>query len=88
MSKDLKDNKYCNCQIYSDKNIIKPNKNYSFCEKCGSILIKDGNNNICYTIKPKQKQKPIEFNPIEIIKSMKKKTDLDYPNLNKELNNP
>ena len=86
MSKDLKDNKYCNCQIYSDKNIIKPNKNYSFCEKCGSILIKDGNNNICYTIKPKQKQKPIEFNPIEIIKSMKKKTDLDYPNLNNEYN--
>ena len=86
MSKDLKDNKYCNCQIYSDKNIIKPNKKYSFCEKCGSILIKDGNNNICYTIKPKQKQKPIEFNPIEIIKSMKKKTDLDYPNLNNEYN--
>ena len=86
MSKDLKDNKYCNCQIYSDKNIIKPNKNYSFCEKCGSILIKDGNNNICYTIKPKQKQKPIEFNPIEIIKAMKKKTDLDYPNLNNEYN--
>ena len=85
MSKDLKENKYCNCQIYSETN-IKKKKNYSFCEKCGSILIKDGNNNICYTIKPKQKQKPIEFNPIEIIKSMKKKTDLEYPNLNNEYN--
>ena len=86
MSKDLKEKKFCNCQNFSDKYIKKPNNNYSFCEQCGSILIKDGNNNICYTIKPKQKQKSIEFNPIEIIKSMKKKTDLEYPNLNNEYN--
>ena len=81
----MKENKICNCQISSDKN-IKKQRNYSFCEQCGSILIKDANNNICYTMKPKQKQKPIEFNPIEIIKSMIKKTDLEYPNLNNEYN--
>ena len=86
MSKDFKENKFCNCQISSDEYIKKANNNYSFCEKCGSILIKDGNNNICYTMKSKQKQKRIELNPIEIIKSMKKKTDLEYPNINNEYN--
>lgn len=82
----LKDTKYCNCSISSNKLILKSNINHSFCNKCGSILIKTSNNNIYYTLKQKQKQKETEFNPIDIIKSMKKKTEEEYPYLNNEYN--
>jgi DNA-directed RNA polymerase subunit M/transcription elongation factor TFIIS len=82
----LKDTKYCNCSISPNKLILKSNINHSFCNKCGSILIKTSNNNIYYTLKQKQKQKETEFNPIEIIKSMKKKTEEEYPYLNNEYN--
>ena len=61
---------------YTINNII-----YSYCEECGNIAIKN-NNNFYYTIKPKQKQRPIEFNPITITKNMKRNQELAYPNLN------
>ena len=86
MMKDINENRYCNCQISTDKNILKPNVNHSFCDKCYSILIKNPDGTINYTLKPKQKQKPTEFNPIEIMKIMKKRTDQDYPYLNNEYN--
>ena len=34
-----------------NKEILKSNINYSFCDKCGSILIKDKEGNIFYTLK-------------------------------------
>ena len=86
MSKGITHNKYCNCSISSDKDILKPNINHSYCSQCGSILIKETLNKIYYTIKPKQKIKKIEFNPIDIIISMKNKTDSEFPYLNNEFN--
>ena len=88
MLRNFKTKKYCNCSISSNKEILKSSITYSFCEKCGSILLKDVNHskNIYYTIKPKQKQKPVELNPIEIIKTMKEKTEIDFPFLNNEYN--
>jgi len=79
MSKIHNQTKYCNCQIPSNKKILKSNISYSYCEKCGSILIKSSQGIIYYTLKPKQKQKNIEINPINMIKSMKQKTEENYP---------
>ena len=84
--KDAKENKYCNCTIPSNKQILKSNINHSFCSKCGSVLIKGPDNNIYYTMKPKQKIKPTELSPIEMIKKMKKKTEEEYPYLNNDYN--
>ena len=86
MFKDIRQNKICNCVTSNNNSIFKSDINHSFCDKCGSILIKGSNGNIYYTIKPKRKNKHIELNPIEIIKSMKKKTEQDYPYLNNEYN--
>ena len=92
MLRNFKPKKYCNCSISSNKEILKSSTIYSFCEKCGSILLKDINHNnnkninIYYTLKPKQRQKPVELNPIDIIKTMKEKTDMDFPYLNNEYN--
>ena len=88
MLSNFKTKKYCNCSISSNKEILKSSIIYSFCEKCGSVLLKDINNykNIYYTIKPKQKQNPVELSPIEIINKMKAKTDMDFPFLNNEYN--
>ena len=79
MSKIHNQTKYCNCQIPSNKKILKSNISYSYCEKCGSILIKSSQGTIYYTLKPKQKQKNIEINPINMIKAMKQKTEENYP---------
>ena len=86
MSKNEKEKKYCNCPVSNNKLLLKSSINYSFCEKCGSILLKSSSGKLNYTIKQKQKIKPVEFDPIEIIKSMKKKTDAEYPYLNNEYN--
>ena len=86
MLKDTKENKYCSCSFSSNKDILKTNINNSFCSNCGSILIKTKDNNIYYTLKSKQKNKKSEINPIEMIKSMKQKTEIEYPYLNKEYN--
>ena len=43
MAKNIVQPKYCNCNISSDQKILKPNVNNSFCEKCGSILLKSSN---------------------------------------------
>ena len=84
MLKDNMANKICYCKSPNNKEILKKNINHSFCDKCGCILIKSNNGRIYYTLKPKQKIKPNDLNPIEIIKSMKKKTEKDYPYLNNE----
>ena len=86
MLKDIKEKKNCNCSFSYDQQILKKQINHSFCNKCGSILIKTPDNNIYYTLKPKQKIKNIDFTPIEIIKNMNKKTEIEYPYLNKEYN--
>ena len=54
---------------------------YTYCEDCGSISIKK-ENHFSYTIKPKQKQKPIEVDPFILIKNMKKNQNISYPNIN------
>ena len=86
MSKEINQGKYCNCLASCNKEILKSNINHSYCNKCGSVLIKDKLGKIYYTIKTKQKIEKIEFNPIDIIRAMKKKTDAEYPYLNKEYN--
>ena len=88
MSQNCERKKYCNCPISSDKTILEPYMDHSFCEKCGSVLIKDMENNetIYYTIKPRQMQKPTELSPIQIIRSMKKKVEADFPFFNNEYN--
>ena len=42
----MRQSKLCNCRISSNQNIRKEGVNHSFCEKCGSILIKDSEGNI------------------------------------------
>ena len=86
MLNDKKQNKICNCLNSNNKEIFKSTVNRSFCDKCGSVLIKSSNGKINYTVKPKQKIRPVEYDPIEIIKAMKKKTEKDYPYLNNEYN--
>ena len=73
--------KICNCTFPVDKNILKRKCGHSFCKNCGSIMIKNTNGSINYTLKPKQKQIPNQTNPIDIILSMKKNTKINYPNL-------
>ena len=82
---DKKQEKYCLCDNSTNKIIIKAD-NYSFCQQCGSILLKGEDNKIYHTMKKKQKIKPTEFDPIELIKTMKKKTEFEYPHINKEYN--
>ena len=72
-------NSFCMHSKMQKENIIY-NISYSYCPKCGSISLKN-KNNFYFTIKPKQKQKPIEFNPVLIINNMKKNQDISYPNL-------
>ena len=84
MSKNTSQKKYCNCQISSDTKILKKEVNHSFCEKCGSIILKGANGTIYYTLKPKQKRLPYEFNPINIFQSMKKMSEEKYPNIKED----
>ena len=79
MLKNTDKSKICNCEIPFNKEILQSHINHSFCEKCGSILIKSVSGNIYYTIKPIKKQKEIELDPITIIKSMKRKTEENFP---------
>ena len=72
--------------ISINNSIFEANINHTFCEKCGSIILKGPKGNIYYTLKNKQKKGPIEFDPITIIKLMKKRTEKDYPFLNEEYN--
>ena len=85
MSKN-RHHKYCICQISSDKEILKPNVNYSFCEKCGCVIIKNQDGTINFTLKPKQNKKPYDLSPIEFVKHMKKKTEEKYPFIYEEFN--
>ena len=83
----MRQSKYCNCSLFWNKEILKSNINYSFCDKCGSILIKDKEGNIFYTLK--SNPNPIltyELNPINIIKNMKTKFEENYPFINEEFN--
>ena len=72
-------NSFCTHSKMQKEKIIY-NISYSYCPKCGSISVKN-KNNFYFTIKPKQKQKPIEFNPVLIINNMKRNQDISYPNL-------
>ena len=67
----------CNNQISINNPIFEANANHIFCEKCGSIILKSHTGKIYYTLKNQQKKGPIEIDPIEIIKSMKKRTEKD-----------
>ena len=84
--KDEKKNRYCNCEHSSNKIILKPEINHSFCENCGCIILKSSSGNIYYTVKPKHQQKKTELEPINIISTMKKKTEEEYPFLNEDFN--
>ena len=84
--KEQKGNRCCNSQISINNPIFEANVNHTFCEKCGSIILKSHTGKIYYTLKNKQKKGPIEIDPIEIIKSMKNRTEKDYPFLNEEYN--
>ena len=53
---------------------------YLYCLECGNISIKH-NNNFIYTIKPKQKQKKAEINPIVVIRKMKENQNITFPNI-------
>ena len=86
MSKQTKQNKYCNCHISTNKEILKDNINYSFCDKCGCILLKGSGGNIFYTLKTKQKRLPYDLSPISFIKHMKKKTEEGYPYIYEDFN--
>ena len=88
MAKNIVQPKYCNCNISSDQKILKPNVNNSFCQKCGTILLKSSNGNIYYSLKPRKKNPEYELNPIKIIQAMKKKTEEDYPYIYNLYNNP
>ena len=79
MSNKKTTQKYCNCHESSDEEILKPNVENSFCEKCGSIMLKSSNGTIFYLLKSKQNRVYYEFNPVNIIKRMKKKTEDKYP---------
>ena len=79
--------KICNCHINTNKNIFQSNIDHSFCEKCGSILIKNDDGNIYYTIKSIKRQKQEELDPIIIIKTMKEKTEENYPYIYNIYNN-
>ena len=81
MLKNTDKSKICNCEIPFNKEILQSHINHSFCQKCGSILIKSVSGNIYYTIKPIKKQKEIELDPITIIKSMKRKTEENFPHI-------
>ena len=86
MSKQTKQNKYCNCQTSTNKEILKDNINFSFCDKCGCILLKGSGGNIYYTLKTKQKRLPYDLSPISFIKHMKKRTEKDYPYIYEDYN--
>ncbi len=86
MLRNGKQNKYFNCTSSSDKEILKNNIEYSFCEKCGCILLKGQGGIINYTLKAKQKRLPLDISPIDIIRHMKIKTEEDYPFINEEYN--
>ena len=82
----MRQSKYCNCKESANKLILNSKINYSFCDKCGSILLKDEEGNIHYTVKSKQNRLPYDLNPITIIKNMKKKTEDEYPFIYQEFN--
>ena len=86
MAQSSKKAKYCHCQKLSSLDELKFFENYSFCRKCGCILIKDTDEIIYYTLKPKSNRLPYDLNPISIIKNMKKKTEEYYPNIYEEFN--
>ena len=84
--KEERKNRCCNFQILNNRITSKPKINYSFCEKCGTVFIKGSDGNLHLIIKSKHRKKPQEFEPIEIIRAMKKKTEAEYPFLNEEFN--
>ena len=72
--------------LNNNKLLFESKINYTFCKNCGNIFLKSPTGIINHTVKSSNKKKPVEFNPIEIINSMKKKTEAEYPFLNEEYN--
>ena len=71
--------KICNCVITRDKYISRIKEDFTFCQKCGCIILKNEEGIIHYTLKPKKKQTSNEINPFTTIKYMKKNTEKNYP---------
>ena len=82
----MRQSKFCNCQTSSNKEILKDTITHSFCDKCGSVLLKEENGNIYNTIKSKQNILPFDLDPITIIKYMKYKTEENYPFIYEDYN--
>ena len=46
----MRQRKFCNCHISTNKKILKSEIDHSFCDKCGCILLKDKKRkNLFYT---------------------------------------
>ena len=82
----MRQRKYCNCHISTNKTILKSDIDHSFCDKCGCILLKDDKGKIHYSLKAKHNRLPYDLSPITIIKNMKKKTDENTPFIYEEYN--
>ena len=82
----MRQRKFCNCHISTNKKILKSEIDHSFCDKCGCILLKDEKGKIYFTLKSKQNRLPYDLSPITIIKNMKKKTDENTPFIYEEYN--
>ena len=77
----FKQRKICNCLFPKDKYLLKNENKHSYCQKCRSIMLKDSNGRINFTIKENSKQIIDPTNPIDIIKLMNDKTKQYYPYL-------
>ena len=80
MSNKNKKNNISNCSHKGsaiEKNLIPKNNPYDFCPHCGSISILD-NNRYYYTIKPNEKNKKSEVDPVKIVNEMKNSEKENY----------
>ena len=76
----------CNHTKKSIEKLFKGIKKHSFCEKCGAIIFRDLKGNLHFTIKPKSKQKTVDFDPSQLINEMIKQQSVHYPNINNNFN--
>ena len=76
----------CNHTKKNIDQLFKGVKRHTFCEKCGTIIFKDHKGNLHFTLKPRSKQKKVDFDPVELINEMIKRESIHYPNLNNNYN--
>ena len=67
-------------KVYNTNNI-----KYTYCIQCGCLSLEQ-DKHFYDTIKTKQKQKPVDINPIITMNTMKKRQDSIYPNLDNAYN--